>query len=70
VDGATRPPRRKRPTPERINGRSAAVDLVTHAVLGGLLSVAGGGKFANGAITGAFQYLAKTSGEAGRSASI
>jgi RHS repeat-associated protein len=31
--------------------------LVFKSVLGGLGSVAGGGKFANGAVTGAFQYL-------------
>src|SRR5579864_8791024 len=31
--------------------------LVTHSVIGGLASVAGGGKFANGAVTGAFDYL-------------
>ena len=31
--------------------------LVAHAVIGGLASVAGGGQFANGAITAAFGYL-------------
>jgi hypothetical protein len=31
--------------------------LLFKSVLGGLASVAGGGKFANGAVTGAFQYL-------------
>jgi len=31
--------------------------LIGHAVVGGLASVAGGGKFANGALTGAFDYL-------------
>jgi hypothetical protein len=31
--------------------------LITHAVAGGLASVAGGGKFANGAVTAAFGYL-------------
>jgi RHS repeat-associated protein len=31
--------------------------LVTNSVLGGLASVAGGGKFGNGAVTGAFGYL-------------
>jgi hypothetical protein len=30
---------------------------VTHAVVGGLASVAGGGKFENGAVTAAFGYL-------------
>jgi hypothetical protein len=33
------------------------VALVENAVLGGAASVAGGGKFANGAITGAFGYM-------------
>ena len=33
---------------------------ITRATIGGLASVAGGGKFANGAVTGAFQYLATT----------
>jgi hypothetical protein len=32
-------------------------DLVSNAAVGGLASVAGGGKFANGAVTGAFGYL-------------
>src|SRR5262249_26183636 len=41
-----------------INGnRFSAVSLVANSVLGGLASVAGGGKFANGAVTGAFGYL-------------
>jgi YwqJ-like deaminase len=31
--------------------------LTSNAVVGGLASVAGGGKFANGAITGAFGYM-------------
>ena len=31
-------------------------NTVEHAVLGGIGSVAGGGKFENGAITGAFGY--------------
>jgi hypothetical protein len=39
-----------------INGHGIA-SLVENSVLGGLASVAGGGKFANGAITGAFGYL-------------
>jgi hypothetical protein len=38
-------------------GLGFAGGLVANAVLGGLASVAGGGKFANGAITGAFGYL-------------
>ncbi len=37
--------------------------LVTSAVLGGLASVAGGGKFANGAVTGAFAYAAASAME-------
>jgi hypothetical protein len=32
-------------------------NVISNAVLGGLASVAGGGKFANGAVTGAFGYL-------------
>ncbi len=31
--------------------------MISNAVVGGLASVAGGGKFANGAVTGAFGYL-------------
>ena len=34
---------------------------IARATAGGLASVAGGGKFANGAVTGAFQYLATRS---------
>jgi hypothetical protein len=33
------------------------IDLVKHSVAGGLGTVLGGGKFANGAVTGAFGYL-------------
>lgn len=40
-----------------INGQDQVASLVTNSVLGGVASVAGGGKFANGAITGAFGYL-------------
>jgi len=41
-----------------INGKGFSVQsLVANSVLGGLASVAGGGKFANGAVTGAFGYL-------------
>jgi hypothetical protein len=41
-----------------INGRGFSIEsLVANATLGGLAAVAGGGKFANGAITGAFGYL-------------
>jgi hypothetical protein len=39
-----------------INGNGFVADLVTNAVVGGLASVAGGGKFANGAVTAAFAY--------------
>jgi len=39
---------------------------IFQATAGGLASVAGGGKFANGAITGAFQYLASTSLESAK----
>jgi SCP1.201-like deaminase len=39
-----------------INGNGYVADLVTNAVVGGLASVAGGGKFANGAATAAFAY--------------
>jgi hypothetical protein len=38
-------------------GMSGVAALTANAVLGGAASVAGGGKFANGAITGAFGYL-------------
>jgi hypothetical protein len=40
-----------------INGKNFAANVASNAVLGGLASVAGGGKFANGAVTGAFGYL-------------
>jgi hypothetical protein len=41
-----------------INGESFSVRaLVLNTTLGGLAAVAGGGKFANGAVTGAFGYL-------------
>ena len=40
-----------------MGGMNGALRLVASAVLGGIGSVAGGGKFANGAITGAFGYL-------------
>jgi hypothetical protein len=40
-----------------VNGHGFAADLVANATLGGAAAVAGGGKFANGAITGAFGYL-------------
>jgi RHS repeat-associated protein len=40
-----------------ITGQNFALNTTLNAVLGGLASVAGGGKFANGAVTGAFGYL-------------
>jgi RHS repeat-associated protein len=40
-----------------LRGLSVEVKLVATSVLGGLASVAGGGKFANGALTAAFGYL-------------
>ena len=42
---------------------------IARATVGGLASVAGGGKFANGAVTGAFQYLATASLESARESS-
>ena len=53
-----------------INGGNQAASLVRNAVVGGLASVAGGGKFANGAITGAFGYLFNNAAGALRGASI
>jgi hypothetical protein len=41
-----------------INGESFSIhSLLLNSTIGGLASVAGGGKFANGAVTGAFGYL-------------
>jgi hypothetical protein len=40
-----------------INSPNQVASLVRNAVVGGVASVAGGGKFANGAITGAFGYM-------------
>ena len=40
-----------------INNQGFVGGLVANTVLGGVAAVAGGGKFANGAITGAFGYL-------------
>ena len=37
--------------------QNTAADITAHALYGGIGSVLGGGKFANGAITGAFGYL-------------
>jgi RHS repeat-associated protein len=45
---------------ERIGG------TIVQATVGGLASVAGGGKFANGAVTGAFQYLVALGSVGGR----
>src|SRR5258705_13739031 len=45
------------------NGYGLVADLVMNSTVGGLASVAGGGKFANGAVTGAFGYLFATSGQ-------
>jgi RHS repeat-associated protein len=38
-------------------GNGIEANTVKYAVIGGTISVIGGGKFANGAVTGAFQYL-------------
>ena len=38
------------------NGQSFAASLIANSMVGGLASVVGGGKFADGAVTGAFQY--------------
>jgi RHS repeat-associated protein len=40
-----------------LQGLSFQARVITASVLGGLASVAGGGKFMNGAVTGAFGYL-------------
>jgi len=40
-----------------VNGHGFVAGLVANTVLGGVAAVAGGGKFENGAITGAFGYL-------------
>ena len=46
-----------------INGKSFSIgSLIMNTTIGGLASVAGGGKFANGAVTGAFGYLANNLG--------
>jgi RHS repeat-associated protein len=51
-----------------INGQGFSIgSLFMNTALGGLASVAGGGKFANGAVTAAFGYLANNlGGSAGR----
>jgi hypothetical protein len=48
-----------------LKGVGFTAGLVANTVLGGLASVAGGGKFANGAITGAFGYLFNAKGGSG-----
>jgi hypothetical protein len=46
-----------------INGQGFSIgSLLMNTAVGGLASVAGGGKFANGAVTGAFGYLANSVG--------
>jgi len=42
-----------------MNGWSFTAKLVTASVIGGVASVAGGGKFGNGAMTAAFGYLSR-----------
>jgi RHS repeat-associated protein len=52
-----------------INGEGFSVrSLITNSMLGGLASVAGGGKFGNGAVTGAFGYLFNAEGGGQKSA--
>ncbi len=48
-----------------LRGQSFEVRLVANTVLGGTGSVIGGGKFANGAVTGAFGYLYNEMGKPG-----
>lgn len=45
-----------------INGQDRVASLIANSALGGAASVAGGGKFANGAITGAFGYMFNAAG--------
>jgi RHS repeat-associated protein len=46
-----------------INGRTFSIgSLMMNTALGGLASIAGGGKFANGAVTSAFGYVANNAG--------
>jgi len=46
-----------------INGQGFSIgSLLLNTTLGGLASIAGGGKFANGAVTSAFGYLANSAG--------
>jgi hypothetical protein len=46
-----------------LKGLNFTHNLVAHAVVGGLASVAAGGKFANGAVTAAFGYLFNQAGK-------
>jgi hypothetical protein len=46
-----------------LHGLKFEVGLVANAALGGAASVLGGGKFANGAVTGAFQYMFSPRGD-------
>jgi hypothetical protein len=39
--------------------QNAAVQVIARAVIGGIASVVGGGKCANGAVTAAFAYVAR-----------
>jgi hypothetical protein len=49
-----------------LKGLNFGAKLVATSVLGGLASVAGGGKFANGAVTAAFGYLFNAEGGDGK----
>jgi RHS repeat-associated protein len=53
-----------------VNNLPFQAALVANGTLGGLASVAGGGKFANGAITGAFGYLFNAEGKKGGGKSL
>jgi hypothetical protein len=49
-----------------LGGLSFQYNLIAHVVVGGLASVAGGGSFANGAVTAAFGYLFNQAAKAAR----
>ncbi|SMN14160.1 hypothetical protein BHECKSOX2_1557 [Bathymodiolus heckerae thiotrophic gill symbiont] len=49
-----------------VNTSELVANTITDAVVGGTVSVIGGGKFANGAQTGAFRYLFNESMHAGK----
>jgi hypothetical protein len=53
-----------------INGPKGLASLVANSVLGGVASVAGGGKFANGAVTAAFGYMYNATMHIGGSAEV